>query len=434
MRKAGQRSPAPDLSRSSKDAEPNVKRSAVRHPGRREPLWYRLGPPIVIVGAFYIGFVTRRILEFDVLWFVHLGREMLESSTTSSILMPELGWESEIGYDGQYYYAVAVDPANAADYMTRDDNAGYIYSRPLYPFLSRLVSLGQHEIVPYAMLLINVSAVVLGTVAIAAWLRRNDSSPWFSVLFGLYPGLVFSVFRDLTEPLAYGLVAIALWVFDPRDRRRVAAAAVILAFAALTRETVVLFTLIAAAVLVSVSTDPQRWWSWSRWRIPLAFLVVAIAPLALVKAIIGAVLGEQSQEGPGGASALIPLYGIASYWPWSSQQRLAAITVVVPALLSLAVALPLLLRRGLRPHVALLALNVAALVVFLPKSVYVDFGAASRAATGVVLATICCIPAWRSHSGRRAPVYLLALAAWSLPWYLLAAESLGIKGLDLITL
>jgi hypothetical protein len=396
-----------------------------------------LEPPVVIVGALYFGLVSLRILEYDVIWFVHLGREMLESSTTSSILTPDLGWQSEIGYDGQYYYAVAVDPANASDYM-RDmtgDKAGFVYSRPVFPALSRLVGLGQVELVPYAMLLVNLAAVLLGTLAIAGWLRRKGSSPWFSVLFGLYPGLVFSVFRDLTEPLAYGLVAISLWVFDPKDRRRVAAAGAVLALAALTRETVVLFSLVAAAALVCVnSTDRQRLWSWSRWRVPLVFLFLTIAPFLVWRAIVGAVLGAPTQESPGGASVLIPFHGIISYWPWSAEHVLVVAGVVVPTLVTLVVTLPLLVRSGLRLYGALVVLNAVVFVVFLPKSVYVDFGAASRAATGVVLASICCIPAWRSLRCQGAPAYLVVLTAWSLPWYLVASAIIGLPGLDLITL
>lgn len=279
---------------------------------RRPLLW----PPIVVVGAFYFVFVGLRLAQEGVLWFVHLGRQTLESAGTSSALA-DLEWQSEIGYDGQYYFALAVDPANASDYM--DGKAGYVYARPFFPALSRLVSLGQVDYVPHAMLLINVSAVLLGTAALAAWLRRNDVSPWFSAIYGLYPGLVFSVFHDLTEPLAYGLVAIALWFFDPKDGRRLAAAAATLSLAALTRETVVLFALVGAAALVHRRIDDRgRRWSWSRWRRPVAFLVVTTAPLLAWKAIVGAVLQEPAQESPGGAVALIPFYGIASYWPWGA--------------------------------------------------------------------------------------------------------------------
>ncbi len=391
----------------------------------------RLWPPIVLVGAFYVLFVGLRIAQEGVLWFVHLGRLTLESANTSSALAG-LEWQSEVGYDGQYYYALAVDPANASDYM--DGKAGYVYARPFFPALSRLVSLGQVDFVPHGMLLINVSAVLLGTAALAAWLRRNDVSPWFSAVYGLYPGLVFSVFHDLTEPLAYGLVAIALWFFDPKDGRRVAAAGATLALAALTRETVVLFALVGAVALARRRrSDGRRRWSWSRWRIPIAFLAATTGPLFVWKAIVGAVVQEPTQESPGGAVALIPFYGIASYWPWGAHHTLVVVAVVVPTVSALALGLPLVIDRRWRLCGALLVLNAAAFVVFLPKVVYVDYGAAGRAAIGVVLATICCIPAWKALSdGGRPPLHLVSLT-WSLPWYFVAAVGFGLPALALLT-
>jgi len=430
--KAGKWLPEPDRSRFSSGAEPVVRSSTARRVNPLRSLRCRLGPPVVLVGAFYVGFVTLRLLEYDVIWFVHLGRVMLESSTTSSILTPNLGWQSEIGYDGQYYYAIAVDPANASDYIT-GSKAGYVYSRPVFPAVSRIVALGRVELVPYTMLLVNLGAVLLGTLAVAGWLRRNGSSPWLSVLFGLYPGLVFSVFRDLTEPLAYGLVAIALWLFDPKDRQRVLMAGAILALAALTRETVVVFSLVAAVALFATgAVDGQRLWSWSRWRAPSGFLVLTVAPLLVWKAIVAAVLDVFTQETPGGAAALIPFYGIASYWPWDAQHILVVTAVIAPALLAVLLALRLLAGSGPRLYGVLLILNAAAFVVFLPSAVYVDFGAAGRAATGLVLATVCCVPAWRALDGRMGPILLVCLM-WSLPWYLVMAATLGLPGLDLIT-
>ena len=80
-------------------------------------------------------------------------------------------------------------------------------------------------------------------------------------------------------------------------------------------------------------------------------------------------------------------------------------------------------------------------VVFLPRSVYVDYGAAGRAGVGVVLAALYCVPAWwgRTEPARgRATVVRRSLVvggafAWSLAWYLLAASHYGLPGMLLIT-
>ena len=77
-------------------------------------------------------------------------------------------------------------------------------------------------------------------------------------------------------------------------------------------------------------------------------------------------------------------------------------------------------------------MNVLLYVVWLPRAVYIDDSAASRAAIGVVLAALYCLPAWWSVRRGRVVVTTGALAL-SLGWYLLAAVLLGVSGLQGIT-
>ena len=101
-----------------------------------------------------------------------------------------------------------------------------------------------------------------------------------------------------------------------------------------------------------------------------------------------------------------------------------------------------LARRRIAPvAAALLLVNVLLYVVFLPGSVDVDYGAAGRAAVGVVLAALYCVPAWwdSAASGGRAAraigrsLVLVGAFSWSLAWYLLVARHYGLDGLGLIT-
>jgi hypothetical protein len=106
--------------------------------------------------------------------------------------------------------------------------------------------------------------------------------------------------------------------------------------------------------------------------------------------------------------------------------------VIVPALAAGVGAL-FILRRA--PVAAgLLLANVLLYVVFLPTGVDVDYGAAGRAAIGVVLAALYCLPAWRPHGLRRASVVGVGALAWSIVWYLVVASHYGLDGLSLITL
>jgi len=100
--------------------------------------------------------------------------------------------------------------------------------------------------------------------------------------------------------------------------------------------------------------------------------------------------------------------------------------VLVPALLAAVGAL--VVARRAPVEAALVVVTTLLYVVFLRKNDYVDWGAAGRDATPVVLATVYCL----GVRLRRMP-FVVALGAWSLPTYLLVAHLFGLNGLMLVT-
>jgi hypothetical protein len=389
--------------------------------------WTSVAAVFLCVAAFYSVLVTRRVEQHSVRWFVHIGQQFLTTSTTSTSLTPSLGWQSPVGYDGQYYFAVAVDPVHARDYI--GGNSGVVYSRVFYPAVAGIAGGGTVTYVPYAMLAINLAAVVGAAVALAVWLARRGAHAWPAVLFALYPGMIFAVVRDLTEPLAFGLTAAAILAFDPRRTKRLVLACVLFALALLTRETVAPFVL-AALATVLVATSGRERWRRGAW-----FAVGAFGPLFAWRIAVTAWLGQSVQE-RGGSGWGIPFHGILAYRPWDHQHRLIVATIIVPSLLLAAAAVPLLLRPGARIAGALLLANILLFVVFLPVGVDVDYGAASRAAIGVVLAAVCCVPHWRINLRERVRLPAAAVVAfsWSILWYLVVANFYGLDAMNLISL
>ena len=382
----------------------------------------RVLPVVVCVAVFYAVFVSVRLEQHGVLWFVHLGKVFVTASEKSTVITPELGWQSKLGYDGQYYFSVAADPQNARYYMP--GSAGIIYSRAFYPAISRAAGGGSVRAIPYAMLIVNLLAVAAGTLAIGLWLVRRGSSPWWAVLYGLYPGLVFGVFRDLTEPLSFGLVALALLAYDRTSPRRLVGAAALFALAVLTRETVIPFALAAAAALVVADSGRRRWLRGT------LFALGSAGPLLVWRQIVRLYVHEPTQE-TGSSGWGIPFHGLF-YWPFDQQHRVLVLTVVLPALLFALGALVLLWRRRGRLEAALVLVNVLAFVVFLPASVDIDYAAAARAAIGCVLAAIYCVPAWQ-QAGVPRWALLGGAAVSSLAWYLFVANHYGVGALRLIT-
>src|SRR5882672_1310981 len=100
----------------------------------------RVLPVLICVAVFYGVLVSVRLEQHGALWFVHIGSHFLSAAHTSNVIRPSLGAQNTFGYDGQYYFALAADPAHAHDYMERRE--GIVYSRILYPVVARAASAG----------------------------------------------------------------------------------------------------------------------------------------------------------------------------------------------------------------------------------------------------------------------------------------------------
>jgi len=112
------------------------------------------------------------------------------------------------GYDGQYAYYIARDPANAAPCQ---DVAAYRYQRILLPILGWLLAVGVENWIPLAFVVINLTALVGSTALLERLLIEQGVSRWYALVYGLFVGVFMGVRLSTTEPLAYGLVIAAIW-------------------------------------------------------------------------------------------------------------------------------------------------------------------------------------------------------------------------------
>lgn len=154
------------------------------------------------VGVLYLGLLVWLWGHFggDPLGFVHRGTIFTQHDPAGT-------W----GYDGQFYYYTATDPLHAAEHM---DNPTFRLQRVFYPLLIIAVSLGQRDLAPYAMLLINWLSVVGGTLLVALMLRRWGRSPWFALSYALASGIPVALTFDTAEPLTFALVALGVYFWN----------------------------------------------------------------------------------------------------------------------------------------------------------------------------------------------------------------------------
>lgn len=158
------------------------------------------------------------------------------------------------GYDGQFFYRLARDPADLAHsaYGVSFDTS-YRAARIGYPALAWVLSLGgRAALVPWALVALNVLALSALALEGAVIARQSGRRPEWGLLLAGYFGFVLSLSRDTAEPTE---VAFAIGGLLALRSRRAWAAGLLLCAAVLTRETATL--LVAAVGLV----DLQRRWA-----------------------------------------------------------------------------------------------------------------------------------------------------------------------------
>ncbi|MBU6422434.1 MAG: hypothetical protein KGJ98_10295 [Chloroflexota bacterium] len=163
------------------------------------------------------------------------------------------------GYDGQFYYALALDPLTdrRTEHGVTFDRPAYRQQRIVYPLLGWAVSLGQAGRVPWSLVLVNlVGLFAIGLIGAQLALGARRHALW-GLLFPLYPGFVITVTSDLTEIVAAVFVLAALlWLRGQRTLRAAGA----LSLAVLSRETTVLLAATAGlGALVASWRQPRRW-------------------------------------------------------------------------------------------------------------------------------------------------------------------------------
>jgi hypothetical protein len=164
-------------------------------------------------------------------------------------LPPGMPVRPAYGYDGQFFYRLALNPIDFSHtaYGITVDQA-YRFMRIGYPVITWLVSFGQHALVPYMLVAVNVVALgALGYLGALVAKQGGRHAAWGLLLPG-YFGLVTSLSRDTAEPVAAAFLVAGLLAV--RARRPVLAAS-LLAFAALTRETAMVAVLAIAIVRVT---------------------------------------------------------------------------------------------------------------------------------------------------------------------------------------
>lgn len=214
-----------------------LRRSLPEVPGplRRHPA---AGPAALTAAAFVVLAALRWLVAAhrDITRWILAERPFADPATVPH----GLHVAAQNGYDGQFYYRIALDPLDlhrTAHGITLD--SAERLGRIGYPALAWVVSLGGRPgLVPWALVVVNILALV--AIAWVGALLAADSgrSPWWGLAFSGFCAFEFSFARDLCEPTA---AAFALAALLALRRRRFLGAALLFTAAGLCRETALIY-------------------------------------------------------------------------------------------------------------------------------------------------------------------------------------------------
>ena len=141
------------------------------------------------------------------------------------------------GFDGQTYRIIAHDPMFRKGYSAYCDDARLRYRRILVPALAFLIAAGQDRFIDQTYIAVILLFISAGVYWTSRWATLHGRDALWGALFLLAPGTLTSIDRLLVDgPCTALFAALALCLALGRKR----AVWVVLAAAALTRETAIL--------------------------------------------------------------------------------------------------------------------------------------------------------------------------------------------------
>jgi len=225
-----------------------------------------------IAGSMIALLVVLRVLStigYDPTIFVALGED---STSINDYAEGRLGREvvkrAALGHDGKYFFVQAQDPfvLEPEENIAVIDRPLYRSQRMFYPVLAGGAGLFSADVIVWALLIVNLIAMGLGSWAVAHLAMEMGGSPWWGLAFVLNIGFISEMNIDgagvVAAAAAFGAVVLL-------RRQRVGWGIALITIAVLSREAM----LIAAA--------GSAFWLWRKGERRDALMVVGI-PLAAV--------------------------------------------------------------------------------------------------------------------------------------------------------
>lgn len=343
---------------------------------------------------------------------IGIGRAFVTRNNVSEVISSKAKYvTSEIGYDGQFFYYIALDPVKAHYYI---DDPIYRYTRIFYPMLTRFLSFGNYNLIPYILLILNISAVISSVFVLGLWFKKFNYSPFYSLIYGFFPGVFFSLTRDLSETVAYFFAILAVFLFSFKLKRFFLLSSSFFSIAILTKEVTALFPL---AFSLSFFLKKEK-------RKGLIFILISFLPIVLYKLFLITWLGTSNSDLLSAFPVLIPFSGL-NQTMLNFQRERQIYSIIIPGLIMGSFAVYSISKKKFSKEVILVLLSVLLFVVFLNKKSFFEYAASSRINIGVVIPILFSIPYFTSINKIFKLLFILTAILWLQPWRFLFFIPLG---------
>jgi hypothetical protein len=208
---------------------------------------------IITLSVYYFYFVIKS--NGNVSSFIVAGDQYVDISLPIRVL------KNQPGYDGQFYFGLAIDP-----FLTKNpsngiyiDNPKYRQQRIIYPLLVHILSIGKIEFIPTMMVVVNLISVCVISLLAGVYCIRIGKNPLLSLLFSFFPGLFISFSRNLTEIVALTFFLAAILFIKDKNK-----SILFLSLTIFTRETTVILIL-----TILFFAYKEKWRNWLYHLLPL---------------------------------------------------------------------------------------------------------------------------------------------------------------------
>jgi hypothetical protein len=171
------------------------------------------------------------------------------------------------GHDGKFFFIQAMDPLllSPEDHAVHLDRPAYRAQRMLYPTVVSGMGALSGDAVAWSMVAMNLLGLGLGTWITARLALELGLSAWFGLAFAMNPGVLVSSFMDTGEVFAMLFFVAGAWALM---KKRYVATGILLGLSVLSRETMILAAIGAAAYAWREERKPP-------WALTMPFIAVA---------------------------------------------------------------------------------------------------------------------------------------------------------------